>query len=446
MLSSFYYRIYPYFYDIWFTIVNCFYSLIEKFGDIHPRWYLATIIFILLTLFFTIKIKFPFWNLQPVYHSYDFWRKWSSSPFIIQKTYPFQNKFCDFKNIKTRDFLEMDTNTLKSIVDLLISHYIPSDQVLFTLTEKHLHDNFVGQNHISYISIYYEKRYTNENISNNALELPYINNPIGIITSRSISIFVLPKKTNNNSYIKYPCYYWDYLCVHRDHKHRNISRQLIQTHEYNERFRNPGILISMFKKEGDLSLGIVPLVVYYSYTFQIPIIKPRKFPKHCILTRINKTSFGDLNDFLLQYLKSPGKTFPFAAVSDIGALNKLIMSDNMYVFMLRKRENVLALYFFKDAKVQYEHTNGVAIQFIGSICNISNSELFYLGFIQSLYKISWKTHYKVILFESIGHNTIIWNILREKVIDLLEQKNAYYLYNFIVPNMPFHAKDILVLL
>jgi len=436
MLSYFYYRISFYFYKF---CEFCGNSL-----DIHPRWYLATIILSILIIYFTIKIKYPFWNLQPVYHTYDFWRKWSSTPFIIQKSYPFQTKFCDFKSIKTREFLHLDGNTLQNLADLLVSHYIPSDQVLFTITPKHLHDYFTGQMNPSYVSFFYEKRYLVDSVLDKGNELPYENNMIGAMTSRSISIYVLPITNDSTHYIKYPSYYWDYICVHREHKNANIGRKLIQTHEYNQRVNNRGILISMFKKEGDLSVGIVPLVEYSSFTLPIPLLKLRKIPKHSFLTRINKTSFGDFNDFMLQYLKSPGKDFPFAAIPDIGALNRLIESDNLYVFMLRKKGAVLAIYFLKDAKVQYEDANGCALQCVASICNMSDRELFYLGFLHSIYKITWKTHYKILIFESIGHNVYFTaDLLRDCVRIIAEQKNAYYLYNFVINSI--QVKDALII-
>ena len=153
-------------------------SFFHFIPDIHPQIYLAVFILTILIIYFTIKIKCPFWNLQPVYHTYDFWRKWSTRPFIIQKSYPFQTKFCDFKNIKTREFLDLDTNTVQNLADLLVSHYIASDQVLFTITPKHLRNYFTGQMNPSYVSFFYEKRYTSDDVSrrNKGNELPYINN------------------------------------------------------------------------------------------------------------------------------------------------------------------------------------------------------------------------------------------------------------------------------
>jgi len=148
---------------------------------------------------------------------------------------------------------------------------------------------------------------------------------------------------------------------------------------------------------------------------------------------------------MLQYLKSPTKDFPFVAIPDVGVLNHLIDTDNLYVFILRKRENVLAVYFFKDAKVQYEVANGCALQCIGSICNMLDRELFYLGFLHSVYKITWKTQYKILLFESIGHNVFFTaDLMRNCGRGLItEQKNAYYLYNFVMNSIL--PKDALII-
>jgi hypothetical protein len=354
-----------------------------------------------------------------------------------------KTKFCNFENIQTHDYLDLQDSQMEPVIDLLISHYIPSDQVLFTVTKKHINEYFTGQNHSSLFSIYYEKQYNygEQNEDGKEKQLVYTNVPIGLMTSRSISIFVLCK----TGYTKYPCYFWDYLCVKRELKPKKISRNIIQTHEYNQRIKNPGVLISLFKKEGELSHGIVPIAKYTSYTFQIPTMKFDKLPEHCFMSQVDKTNFGDFVDFLYAFLKS-SKVFKFAAIPDIGSLKKMIDSSNMYVYLLKKREHVLGMYAFKDAKVQYENHDGCAIQCIGSILNCTNIRLFYLGFLHSLQMITWKTHYKIVLFENIAHNSYIWEFFRTIQKEMMEQNNAYYLYNFVVPGSPYLAKDSLVLL
>lgn len=415
----------------------------HRLENIHPRWFLFGFIGCILFIYFYIKIRYPFWNTQPVYHSYDFWRKWTSSPFIIQKNFPMKTKFCNFENIQTHDYLDLQDSQMEPLVDLLISHYIPSDQVLFTVTKKHMNEYFTGQNHSSLFSIYYEKQYNygEQTEEQKEKQLVYTNVPIGVMTSRSISIFVLCK----TGYTKYPCYFWDYLCVKRELKPKKLSRNIIQTHEYNQRIKNPGVLISLFKKEGELSHGIVPIVKYTSYTFQIPTMKFDKLPEHCFMSQVDKTNFGDFIDFLYTFLKN-SQIFKFAAIPDIGSLKKMIDSSNMYVYLLKKQKHVLGMYVFKDAKVQYENDDGSAIQCIGSILNCTNIRLFYLGFLHSLQMITWKTHYKIVLFENIAHNCYIWEFFRIMNKEIMEQNNAYYLYNFVVPGSPYLAKDCLVLL
>jgi len=442
---------YGYFHRFLYYLQHLFYRgvtylgndiIYEPLSNVHPRWFLFGFIGCILFIYFYIKIRYPFWNTQPVYHSYDFWRKWTSSPFIIQKNFPMKTKFCNFENIQTYDYLDLQDLQMEPLIDLLISHYIPSDQVLFTVTKKHMNEYFTGQNHSSLFSIYYEKHYNyGEQIEEQKeKQLVYTNVPIGLMTSRSISIFVL----NKSEYIKYPCYFWDYLCVKRELKHKKLSRNIIQTHEYNQRIKNPGVLISLFKKEGELSHGIVPIAKYTSHTFQIPTMKFDKLPEHCVMVQINKTNFGDFVDFLYTFLKS-SKVFKFAAIPDIGSLKKLIDSSNMYVYLLKKQKHVLGMYTFKDAKVQYENDDGSAIQCIGSILNCNNIRLFYLGFLHSLQMITWKTHYKIVLFENIAHNSYIWEFLRTMNKEIMEQQNAYYLHNFVVPGSPYLAKDCLFL-
>ena len=442
---------YGYFHRFLYYLQHLFYRgvtylgndiIYEPLSNVHPRWFLFGFIGCILFIYFYIKIRYPFWNTQPVYHSYDFWRKWTSSPFIIQKNFPMKTKFCNFENIQTYDYLDLQDLQMEPLIDLLISHYIPSDQVLFTVTKKHMNEYFTGQNHSSLFSIYYEKHYNyGEQIEEQKeKQLVYTNVPIGLMTSRSISIFVL----NKSEYIKYPCYFWDYLCVKRELKHKKLSRNIIQTHEYNQRIKNPGVLISLFKKEGELSHGIVPIAKYTSHTFQIPTMKFDKLPEHCVMVQINKTNFGDFVDFLYTFLKS-SKVFKFAAIPDIGSLKKLIDSSNMYVYLLKKQKHVLGMYTFKDAKVQYENDDGSAIQCIGSILNCNNIRLFYLGFLHSLQMITWKTHYKILLFENIAHNSYIWEFLRTMNKEIMEQQNAYYLHNFVVPGSPYLAKDCLFL-
>ena len=91
-----------------------------------------------LTIYAYIKIKYPFWNNQPVLHSYDYWRFLYQIPFIIYKYRPIKTKFYKSNNIKTIPYLEISEEQKKEVLYLLQSNYISNDRILLTIEDKDL--------------------------------------------------------------------------------------------------------------------------------------------------------------------------------------------------------------------------------------------------------------------------------------------------------------------
>ena len=54
-----------------------------------------TLIILLIVVYMYIKLKYPFWSSQPVFHMYDFYY-WFFSPGYINKDLPEKNKFTNF--------------------------------------------------------------------------------------------------------------------------------------------------------------------------------------------------------------------------------------------------------------------------------------------------------------------------------------------------------------
>ena len=48
-----------------------------------PQIVLLSVVLCLIIIFVYIKLAYPFWNVQPVYHVYDFWRGFYRRPFRI---------------------------------------------------------------------------------------------------------------------------------------------------------------------------------------------------------------------------------------------------------------------------------------------------------------------------------------------------------------------------
>ena len=60
----------------------------------------------------------------------------------------------------------------------------------------------------------------------------------------------------DNIYTQIPMYFIDFLCIHREHLPLKKTRELFQTHEYNQRIKNSNIVGSLIKREIDLLEGM----------------------------------------------------------------------------------------------------------------------------------------------------------------------------------------------
>ena len=423
------YYFYETLYNLLYLIKNYSWYLTYNTVDFLSYYYLiifVILIILILIRFAYIYIKYPFWCRQPVFHIYDYWRYLYKNPFIIYKNVPMKTKFCDFINIKTYNYQEITDIQKDILVNLLQCYYISSEQVLMVITKNVIDLYFNGHNEPSFVSFYQEiPKVVGEE------KLPII----GTIASRPFNIFYI----HNNTYVYTNSYYLDFICVNRNFKTKNLGRNLIQTHEYNQRILNPNIQISFMKSEVELYEGIIPLVKYNTYTFYLRNLKLPRLPPHVTIIRIYQENKELITDFLQNISHPQTPLFGFCAIPDTGSIISMIQSNLLYVFCIRFEKKLLGYYFFKDANIQYEDIDGDTLQFVASYCNTKSQDLFYNGFLHSLRSIlKEKKSFKMILFESISHNNIILNKWLEKHHIIFNNKSAYYLYNFIYPKSPIN--------
>jgi hypothetical protein len=137
--------------------------------------------------------------------------------------------------------------------------------------------------------------------------------------------------------------------------------------------------------------------------------------------------------------------FDVFMVPDMGNLIAMIKQRVFYVFCLRRSKEVLGVYFLKDTKTQFEAADGGTLQLVGSIYNIQSIQTFYLGFLHSLKSvIKLNTQFKILVFENLGHNMILFNNWRDKHTPIFENLAAYYLFNFIYPGSPISSERALI--
>jgi hypothetical protein len=410
------------------------------------QYILATTFFFCIVIFVYIKIKYPFWNIQPIFHTYDYWRYYYRIPFIIHKYRPVKNKFCDFVNVNTKNLIDCTEEDMRDITNLLQCYYVSSDRIIHLINENNIRTILTGIGEPSYVSIFYEKLLHKPNALEDIVSL---RRPIGCITSRAFKMNYRPT-LSESMYSELPLYYIDYLCVQREQDTRRITRNLYQTHEYNQRTMNPNISVSLLKKEIDLFEGVVPFISYNSDTYYLRKNKLPILPSTFQVLPINEKNIDIITDFLdiqthLRFDNQPC-LFDICITQHSGYYLSLINDKQLHIYCLKSEGQVFGLYFFKDTKTQYEDIEGNTLQLVGSVMNSTDDTLFYTGFLHSLDMINKTNRYKMFILESISHNQIIFNHWRTNYNPIFTNKTAYYLYNYVYPSSPLPPEKCLLLL
>jgi len=361
------------------------------------------------------------------------------------------------------------------IVDMLRCNYIPSDQVIYTIDAKQIDTVFTGYAEIPYVSFFVEKEYklskTDNNHPQSVLEIGTNNIPFGVITSRAFHIEISPRSSLGKETIS--AYFLDFVCVKRDlhpEKQSEINRKMFQTHEYNQRIKNPSVRVSFFKKEVELCHGIVPLMTYKTYIYVIPTIKLLNYyvkgaygVKGTVGANLNKDVqviriYRDNLDILIDILGISSKNgaitdsvyseFDLRIIPDISVIIEQIKTEIMYVFVLKRKNDILAYYFLKNAFTCFESrekTGNATLSLIASFCNMNNisiysQDLFYWGFLyvlRDIMRIRNQIRYNTLYIDCISHNGIIakkFSVLTNS--SPKSHENAYYLYNYVIPWTP----------
>ena len=368
------------------------------------------IIFILLLILFYgyVKIKFKFWFRQPVFHFHNL-LYWFVPPGLIDENIPQKNSFTNFYNI---EFDSFQKDKFCPNINFIQNYYLQLQDVKFSPTSNHIVPYL--ENKVSYVSTFYDKH-------KNFKEM------IGMMTSRKIELTIQNQKLD--------CFYVDYLCVHPDKRKQGIAPQLIQTHHYFQRRRNPNIYISLFKRENSINF-LVPLVYYKSHGFDTTdwcfnVELPQNY-KIIECTNYNQS-------YWLDFIKNNLNSYKcIIKEEDINIIN-LIESKNLLIYGILNNNKLEGLYFLRDAATLYKDKKGIDL--IASIWKGKDKKWFVYGFNKILLKLK---HYKFLFIEGLTDNDFILENIKLKYTPVCVSPTAYYLYNMGI--RPIVSKDAFILL
>lgn len=429
------------------------------FPPIHLLHLYIIILCIGICIFAYIKLKYPFWNIQPVYHTYDFWRYFYNNPFQIQRNRANNHtKFYQKNKVKTIKYTDLSQNAKNIFIDKLQCYYLLSEDVLFIIKPTQL--DIIMNGHIdgpSFVSFYmdtiYKKdiskeeekegekgeegekeREKEEEKGEKEFQIKAEELPVAGMASYPISL-----KYKGKSIITH---YWEYIWINRAYKNRNIQRILIQTHDCKVREIHPEIQRSIFKKTDILCEGVVPIVKYNSFVFKTAYQK-LEFPKNMFLTRIYNH-----NNVLYDILENPNvnQLFDIQLYPCISNIQTQIKKEQLYVYCLKQKEQIISIYFFKETFSLCEYNNTRILRLASSICNSRNTYIHVIGYMCSIRNIlkHVPTKYGVSVIDDLAHNSIIIKYLKLSKENATE--NAYYSYNYVIPKTPVNPQRVFVIL
>ena len=391
----------------------------------------AIIIAFIISFFCYIRLKYKFWSMQPVFHFYDIYY-WFINVGIIRHELPEKNCYVNFTNIKTYEFDKVNENIFKQLVILIQLNYLQNKENTFSPTKDNIIPYFIGHNASTFWSYYLEPEViidskTNKTFNENKL--------IGVITSRPLHVNI--KKAT------FDVYYVDYLCVHKSFRKRNIAPQLIQTHEYNQSHNNKKIVVSLFKREEELT-GIIPLTVYQTYCFNMRNWNqvPETMHAKVVLLTGDKQNMYYLYNFINELTKE-GK-WDITVYPEISNLMELVSTKNLFVKMLIINGDIEAVYIFRKTCTYIEKDKEI----LSCIASINGNTLTKKEFINGFKVALWsiiKSHknFKYLTVEAISDNDCIIDNLSIRTHPFIISPMAYFFYNFA--HSPFKPEKCLIL-
>jgi hypothetical protein len=396
------------------------------YGIIEYVPYLFIIIILIIIIVFSyLRIKYGFWYHQPVHHAFDFYYHFFP-PGIIRHELPEKNKYTNFKEIHTFDFNKLKKLDITRFTNFIRINFHNKGDNKYIPKRENIVPYFTGFTQPCYFSFYKEDVLLHDIKNNDQIN---DNKIVSVITGRPLKV----KINNNNPDSFFDVYYVDYLCVDMLYRKKGTAPQMIQTHEYNQRHLNKNIVVSLFKREGELT-GIVPICVYNMYCFNSYLWgKPNVFIHSSYnLVECNKQNLH----FLIDYMKTTTSLFDIEIIPEIANLLELIKTKNIFIYYLIQNGNIYAAYFFRKSCTIIEKEKE-ALTCFASINTCDSNDIFINSFKLAFWNIvKERKNFGFLVVENISNNDIIINnlILRNK--PYIISPAAYFFYNFAYRTFP----------
>jgi predicted GNAT family acetyltransferase len=394
--------------------------------------FLLVVVVLFVIIFIYIKLRFKFWSIQPVFHVYDF-RYYLFPPGIIDASFPEKNRYCNFINIETVEHQSVSENKIGEIIHFIQLHYLRNGENQFLPKKENFVPYFVGHRGPSFFTFYYQDELLMDSVAKETITRKRL---VSFMTSRPLHVSI----NNGHKNATFDVYYVDYLCVDEAFRKKGIAQQMIQTHEYNQRRGNKNVVVSLFKREDELT-GIVPLCVYKTVGFSMEgWNRPTDLEGEYSVVECGPTNMH----FLVDFLRETQGQFDICIMPEITGIAELVKTGNVFIWMLIQSLNVCGVYFFRRNCTKTAKESEVLSLFSSIREKKTAVDVFIHGYKVALSKICEKhAEFRVSVLENIADNEVIIDNLKKKTTPIVESPTAYFFYNFAYGT--FRPQKVLIL-
>jgi hypothetical protein len=325
-----------------------------------------------------------FWAIQPVFHyaSLSCWlRVWLNRPGILRGSLPELNDYTDLDTVTTQPFSAVHQ---RDLCDFVMAHYLRNGN-------------------------------GNEYLPDAEHVCPYLTDALvstcddGVITSRPIHV-ALSKSSFDVQYV-------DYLCVNTRQRKRGVAPKLIQTHDYRQARMVPNGLVSLFKREEELT-AFVPLVAYDTVCYAMP--NTTSNPSEAMTPL---TTLADMEQ-LLAWIPSPSVT------ASASALVRLVATHNL---VLLAGPDFRSFFAFRATCVYLAPGKSV----LGLCCALG--EEVGRDFLPALHQARADHAFLSIELLADAHRIVL-----QETAPIATSPTAYFLYNYVTPTVDAKSMAILI--
>jgi hypothetical protein len=397
-----------------------------------------------------VRLKFPFWSIQPVFHIYDL-KHWILPNRIINNSIPSPNKYLRLLDVESHEIKNILNETKVKITSFIQEHFLRNNYVDYVPSKEDIFNYLETALLSSYVSLYLKPSMLIEEDGISSPKIIMDREILGVISARPMYI-TLNKETM-------PIFYVDNLCVHTDERNKGIAPSLIQTHYYHLYNKTCGIKpnnvrgsagvsptklsapICLFKREGNMT-AIVPLTIFNTIGYDCNTIPNKdKFPIYFKLIKITIQNIQLFREF---FKSQAGIKFKCVIQPELELIMKLIKSENIVIYGLIHNHNLLSLYVFRKVPSYLKLNKGYCFECIASIDNTPNKSIFIGGFCSAIRRYCRKYKSDIFFVEDTSHNHRLIDYLNYNKIKITAQyPTAFFLYNYV--SYSIDKKDCLII-